>query len=121
MGENGWTPGPWEYVPGNEHHGPYVTTNFGSTVCDCYAMSNPASLSVRNGGDSKPYSFLAEMAEPNARLIAASPALAEALEAFNLTESMVVGGTADTLTLRVPIATIQKAAAALALAKGRTA
>lgn len=36
------TPLPWEVVPANEHHGPYVTTAFGTTVCDLYAMSDPA-------------------------------------------------------------------------------
>lgn len=30
------TPGPWDYVPGTEHHGPYVTSEFGSTICDFY-------------------------------------------------------------------------------------
>lgn len=34
----------------------------------------------------------------------------EALGSFNLTPDMVVSGTASTITLRVPIATIQKAA-----------
>jgi hypothetical protein len=76
------TPGPWEYVPSTEHHGPYVTSNFGSTICDCYVMSKPAEWSVGNGGDSKPVPFLGEMADPNARLIAAAPELLEALIDF---------------------------------------
>lgn len=82
MSEMKHTPGPWDYVPGNEHHGPYVTSDFGSTICDLYTMSNPSSLSVGNGGDSKPISFLDEMAEPNARLIAAAPDILTALRAM---------------------------------------
>jgi hypothetical protein len=74
------TPGPWEYVPATEHHGPYVTSAFGSTICDCYTMTRPDALSVRNGGPSKPVAFLAEMADPNAHLIAAAPDLYEALD-----------------------------------------
>lgn len=69
------TPGPWDYVPGNENHGPYVTSAYGSTICDCYMMTNPADWSVANGGTSKPVPFMAEMADPNARLIAAAPEL----------------------------------------------
>lgn len=69
------TPGPWEYVPSTEHHGPYVESSVGGTICDCYVMSNPSAPSVRNGGDSKPISFFHEMADPNARLIASAPDL----------------------------------------------
>lgn len=80
MGEAKNTPGPWEYVPSTEHHGPYVTSEFGSTVCDCYVMSRPGEWSVANGGQSKPIHHLHEMADPNARLIAAAPELLSALE-----------------------------------------
>lgn len=73
------TPGPWEYVPSTVNHGPYVTSNFGSTICDCYVMSQPSMYSIGNGGPSKPMPFLAEMADPNARLIAAAPKMLEAL------------------------------------------
>src|SRR5689334_4668023 len=63
------TPGPWEYVPSTEHHGPYVTTIFGSTVCDCYCMSNPNAASVRNGGTSYPINHMADHADANAKRI----------------------------------------------------
>ena len=40
---SGHTPLPWDVVPGNQNHGPYITTAFGTTVCDLYAMSHPIS------------------------------------------------------------------------------
>lgn len=73
MSEGKHTAGPWDYVASSEYHGPYVTTEFGVTVCDFYVMSNPTAYSVRNGGDSKPILHLAEMADANARLTAAAP------------------------------------------------
>lgn len=63
------TPTPWEYVPGTEHHGPYVTSEFGNTVADLYTMTLPGERSVVNGGPSKPVPFLHEMADPNAEFI----------------------------------------------------
>ena len=63
------TPEPWDYVPSTEHHGPYITSDHGSTICDLYVMSQPDKLSIRNGGPSKPIPFLAEMADPNAKRI----------------------------------------------------
>jgi len=65
-----FTAGPWEYVPGTEHHGPYVTGPWGGDICDCYTMSNPMAASVRNGGTSFPINHQGERAEANARLIA---------------------------------------------------
>jgi hypothetical protein len=75
------TPGPWAYIASNANHGPYVTNDWGAgDICDCYAMSNPSALAVCNGGDSKPIHFQHDEADANARLIAASPDLLEALK-----------------------------------------
>ena len=71
------TPGPWDYVPGNEHHGPYITSDFGSTIADCYVLSEPGAFSSTEART--PIPFMHEMAEANARLIAAAPDLLEAL------------------------------------------
>ena len=46
-------------------------------------------------------------------------ALLAALKAFNMTAENIVGGTATTITLRVPVVVIQQAAAAIAKAEGR--
>jgi len=59
----------WSYVASTEHHGPYVAA-FSGDICDCYAMSNPNSLSVRNGGTSRPVPHQGEKADANARFIA---------------------------------------------------
>jgi hypothetical protein len=72
------TPGPWDYVPANEHHGPYVTTDYGTTVADLYVLSEPVAWSSEAR---KPIPFMGEMAEANARLIASAPDLLEALKA----------------------------------------
>jgi hypothetical protein len=61
--------GPFEYVPGTENHGPYVTNAVGNTVCDCYVMTQPAAWSVRTP---VPVNHCGEMAEDYARLFGAS-------------------------------------------------
>jgi len=65
------TPEPWDVVPANEHHGFYITSDFGNTICDLYTMSDPGVLSPDYGKPSKPVSFMHEMAGPNAARIVA--------------------------------------------------
>ena len=48
-----------EVVQGGSHHGRYVTTQFGSTVCDFYFMSDV-------GGKKRTVNHLADEAEGNA-------------------------------------------------------
>jgi len=81
--ETEFTEGPWEYIPSTEHHGPYVAGPWAGDICDCYTMSNPRSLSVVNGGDSRPIHHQHEKADANARLISAAPEMFEALLTVN--------------------------------------
>lgn len=74
-----YSPGPWECVPSNENHGPYVVGPWGSDIADCYTMSNLSDRAVCNGGASKPIHFQNEAADANAKLIAAAPDLLNAL------------------------------------------
>lgn len=62
--------GEWECIASTEHHGPYVCSEFGSTIADLYTMTLPNERSTANGGSSKPVNFLHEMADPNAAYIA---------------------------------------------------
>lgn len=112
MGET--TPGPWHYVPSTEHHGPYVESSVGGTICDCYMMSNPTALSVRSGGDSKPILFFHEMADQNARLIAAAPDMLAVLK--EIINECVSATAQDGEVLRYIVA--KKARAAIAKATG---
>ncbi len=57
-----------------------VTSDFGTTICDCYIMSEPSLWSTANGGKSRPIHHLHEMADPNARLIAAAPDMLAVLQ-----------------------------------------
>jgi hypothetical protein len=52
------SPLPFEFVEATEHHGPYITTAYGTTIYDFYVMSDPSMPSVRNGGTSKPVPFV---------------------------------------------------------------
>jgi hypothetical protein len=76
------TPGPWDYVGPTEHHGPYITSEFGSTIADFYTMTLPNARSTANGGPSKPVHFMHEQAEHNARLASAAPDLLDALKSM---------------------------------------
>ena len=60
------TPGPWELIEANEHHGPFIIGETGD-VCDLYVMTRPGFASTRNGGPSKPHHFA--NAEANAAFI----------------------------------------------------
>ena len=77
--ESEHTPGPWEYVSGEEFHGPYITSDFGD-ICDFYVMSKPEEASILNRGPSKPVLMQGSQAEANARLGAAAPDLLAACE-----------------------------------------
>lgn len=106
MGEVKHTPGPWEFVPGTEHHGPYVAGPWAGDICDCYTMSNPMHASVRNGGDSRPIWFHGETANANAALIAQAPTMFETLErivgdAVMLRKAIEAGDPQNEIDLRV--------------------
>lgn len=59
------TPKPWDVVAATEHHGYYITTAFGTTVCDLYGMNKP--LAWDPNQTPKPISHTD--AEKNARAI----------------------------------------------------
>lgn len=110
MGSAETTPRPWDYVPSTEHHGPYITSDFGGTIADLYLMSELGALSVRNGGTSKPVHFFHEMADPNAELIVRAVNAHDALLAF---AEYVAGMDPNN---RAPL--FENARAVIALAKG---
>ena len=76
------SPLPWEHVAATDHHGAYIVSASGLDVCDLYAMSNPSSYSVRNGGDSRPIPFvdMDENARHIVKCVNAFPDLVKALE-----------------------------------------
>ena len=118
MGEVKHTPGPWEYVAGTQHHGPYVSSSLGGDICDCYCMSNPAAASVLNGGTSYPVNHQGENADANGRLIAAAPDMeAMLIEAKTALEYAARG--ADVITSDKLAVTIGKIASVLSAAEGR--
>jgi hypothetical protein len=81
-----WEPAtPYELVEATEHHGPYICTSWGTTVCDFYAMSNPSMPSVRNGGTSRPISFT-DAAEHAAFMVKAANAHEELLDGLRKAE-----------------------------------
>ncbi len=93
------TPGPWG--AGNiGFQGWTVTADADDTVIAIVGGGN-------NGEDPSP------TYEADARLIAAAPDMLAALRMFKLTEEMIVGGQGDVMILRIPISTIEQAAAAL--------
>lgn len=63
------TPLPWEVVEATENHGPYITTAFGTTVCDLYAMTDPHSNGAILRGETKARSISHTDADLNAPLI----------------------------------------------------
>lgn len=77
---HGPTPGPWDYVPSTEHHGPYVTSDFGNTLFDGYKMSYPGEASTANGGRSRPIHHMHEMADANMSIAAAAWEMLELLK-----------------------------------------
>lgn len=112
------TPRPWDYVPSTEHHGPYITSDYGGTIADLYLMSQPGALSSANGGTSKPVHFFHEMADPNAELIVRAVNSHDALvAACEAVETVAKGGT-DTVAFLLELNRIAKlCSTALALAK----
>lgn len=72
---------PFELVEATEHHGLYICTAFGTTVCDFYAMTDPSSMSVRNGGTSRPVSFT-DAAENASFMVRAANAYGEMMAAL---------------------------------------
>lgn len=98
-----FTPGPWEVGPVDDT----VVTHIGA---DGVRYEVAAIDGDYNDPDTWP------IMEANARLIAAAPDMLAALQAFNLKEEWIVSGSADSLTLRIPIAVLQQAAEAVSKA-----
>lgn len=110
------SPLPFDLIEGNEHHGPYIVNGYGADVCDFYAMSNPASPSVRNGGDSKPIWFTdaAANAEYMCRATNAYAVVVDAMRAIVARSNNGELGTSKVIDMR------NIALAAIAKAEGRS-
>lgn len=100
-----WTPGPWVVDADDRDYGACVRTS--AEPCVSVAWCGPASAVSAFGS----YSVLLEEVHANARLIAAAPDLAEALEA------VIADITADNDTW-APDSSVELARAALAKARG---
>lgn len=107
-----WTPGPWDYRPGEYDDWGWIRGGPGGmTIGHAHSPLDDDEANRHRAAKTDPW-------EANARLMAAAPELYAALAAFNLKEEMILSGTANSLTLRVPLDAIRKAAAALAKARG---
>lgn len=107
MAESSFTPGPWMIATGSSWR--RIMSVTGTMVCEPITQrgDNHPDLHFRNGGPDG----------ADARLIAAAPDLYEALQGFNLKPEAIVSSQGDTITLRIPIAAIQSASAALEKAR----
>lgn len=117
VGEFKGTPGPWEWQTPMGEHCPWIV----QAGKQAYEWEPIATLGDCTEDGPSPRSKAFQRVQADARLIAAAPDLLAALQAFNVTEANIVSGTADTLTIRVPIAVIQQAASAIAKALGQEA
>lgn len=108
MSENKWTPGPWRYRPNEFDDWGVVKASDNFTICQCRRRATQEELSAHRASGTDPY-------EANARLVSASPAMAEALEEL-LACAKVRAGNVDPLFSEP----IEKAEAALDLARGNS-
>jgi hypothetical protein len=67
------TPGTWDLIAPDEHHGWYVEDGLGRSICDLYYLNGHTVIDHDPGGHGE--------TEANARLIAAAPDLLAALKA----------------------------------------
>lgn len=101
-GEQAPTPGPWHLQPQFRSIYALSEGDHGLTIFIAKAEGHQCGEAQANA---------------NARLIAAAPALLEALEAFNIKEGQIVGGDSTSLTVRVPLDVIRQADAAIRQAR----
>lgn len=137
------TPGPWGWFGNIKHGGPYLATQHSGRQWVMgfrrLGMSHAQPVFQRDGllvdgkelaifevcrdatsaDDERVYRHdIVGFRSADAHLIAAAPDLYEALADFNMTKDRIVGSQGEDLVLRVPLAVIQKAAAALSRARG---